>query len=535
MARSVFAATNGVSNEGGRASERRQMTAHRLRVSSGGDNATSVLGDLQPQSRRAYLTWGLLVVIGATIFRLVVAARLPLTEDEAYYWTWSQHLAFGYLDHPPAVAWLIAAGSIFGQSPLAIRLPFILCGAMTALALARATVMLSGDLRAGAVAAIIFTLIPQPRMAIGEALPDGPYLLCWALALWLTLRAMQQPTRSAMLWLGIAMGGAMLSRWFGWFLLIGIVLYACAPQRRAIWKNGFWIAPVTAVLMCIPLLVWNATHGWMNIAFTFSGRDAAHAFSARSMMYYSTLRTLIFAIIFWIAARHIILRPRYSLLAWTALPLAVLVIVLSPFDTVESYWLLGPLTSLCVGLAIWYTHASTVGKRAVAVTVILPACYTAIAVGFSAIPEAAQSALLEASNGALKQPFYSSAYAYEAFAHDVDTLANAHSALVLTNRYEIASELYYHGVDSLVVGFAPQTAQWNQWHKRYRSFPSAVIVTFDPLSRTPDLAVRIERACGKLQAGPTLRYTYAGTSAATFYTTWCEKARANQRHLVIDP
>ena len=485
--------------------------------------------------RHSGLIWALLVVVGATIFRIVVATRLPLTEDEAYYWTWSRHLAFGYLDHPPAVAWLIAAGSVFGSSPLAIRLPFILCGAMTALALARANALLSGDRRAGAVAAIIFTLIPQPRMAIGEALPDGPYLLCWALALWLTLRAQQRPARSAMFWLGLALGGAMLSRWFGWFLLLGIVLYAYTAQRRALWKNEFWIAPVTALLMCVPLLVWNATHGWINIDFTFSGRQAAHAFSAQSIMNYSTLRTLIFGIVFWIVAGYTILRPNYALLAWTALPLATLVIVLSPFETVESYWLLGPVTSLCVGLATWYTRASIVWKRATALALILPACYTAIAVGFSAIPEPAQSALLEASSGALKQPFYSSAYAYGALAHDVDALANSRSAVVLTNRYEIASELYYHGVDSRVVGFAPQTIQWKQWPQRDRVFREAVIVSFDPLSKTRDLADRIERACGTLHAGPTLRYTYAGTSAATFYTSWCEKARADDRQIIIDP
>ena len=32
------------------------------------------------------------------------AAYTPLTFDEAYYWTWSKHLAGGYYDHPPMVA-----------------------------------------------------------------------------------------------------------------------------------------------------------------------------------------------------------------------------------------------------------------------------------------------------------------------------------------------------------------------------------------------------------------------------------------------
>ena len=51
--------------------------------------------------------------------RAVMAALVPLTADEAYYWLWSRHLDAGYLDHPPAIAWLIRAGTmLFGDTPI---------------------------------------------------------------------------------------------------------------------------------------------------------------------------------------------------------------------------------------------------------------------------------------------------------------------------------------------------------------------------------------------------------------------------------
>ena len=57
------------------------------------------------------------------VLRAVLAALLPLSADEAYYWLWSRHLAAGYFDHPPAIAWLIRAGtSLFGDTPLGVRL-----------------------------------------------------------------------------------------------------------------------------------------------------------------------------------------------------------------------------------------------------------------------------------------------------------------------------------------------------------------------------------------------------------------------------
>ena len=51
-----------------------------------------------------------LLGVGALILlRGVMAGLLPLSADEAYYWLWSKHLAAGYFDHPPMIAWLIHA------------------------------------------------------------------------------------------------------------------------------------------------------------------------------------------------------------------------------------------------------------------------------------------------------------------------------------------------------------------------------------------------------------------------------------------
>ena len=36
-----------------------------------------------------------LLVLGLTVLRLWAAATIPLTEDEAYYRLWSQHLHLG--------------------------------------------------------------------------------------------------------------------------------------------------------------------------------------------------------------------------------------------------------------------------------------------------------------------------------------------------------------------------------------------------------------------------------------------------------
>src|SRR3954469_5503223 len=63
----------------------------------------------------------LLLALGLTALRLI-AATVPLTEDEAYYRLWAQHLQLGYLDHPPMIGWWIRLGeTLFGDTPLGVR------------------------------------------------------------------------------------------------------------------------------------------------------------------------------------------------------------------------------------------------------------------------------------------------------------------------------------------------------------------------------------------------------------------------------
>ena len=51
--------------------------------------------------------------------------------EEAYYWNYAQHLDIGYLDHPPMVGWLIAAGTaVFGDTEFGVRIGALCCGAV---------------------------------------------------------------------------------------------------------------------------------------------------------------------------------------------------------------------------------------------------------------------------------------------------------------------------------------------------------------------------------------------------------------------
>ena len=83
---------------------------------------------------RSYPAAMLAFVAAITALRVLWLWVQPagLYPDEAQYWFWSKHLAFGYYSKPPLVAWLIALTTgLFGDSEFAVRLsaPFLAAGA----------------------------------------------------------------------------------------------------------------------------------------------------------------------------------------------------------------------------------------------------------------------------------------------------------------------------------------------------------------------------------------------------------------------
>ena len=77
-------------------------------------------------ARRCFL----LLWAGVLLLKLLLATRLPLFVDEAFYWQEGRHLAAAYSDLPGLTAWLARLGTTLGGThPLALRVPFLALGA----------------------------------------------------------------------------------------------------------------------------------------------------------------------------------------------------------------------------------------------------------------------------------------------------------------------------------------------------------------------------------------------------------------------
>lgn len=218
---------------------------------------------------------GALLVVGvATLVRLVFAARLPLYPDEAYYWEWSRRLAAGYFDHPPGIAYAIAAGMRLSgflgldPHPFAVRLVPVVCGLVASLAVVGIARRAGGD-RAALYAAWIISSMPLAATGLVLATPDAPLMAATAAGLYAVVRATQSPLRSgaSLLWwtaAGVALGAAFTSKYTSILLPVGVLLaVAVDPElRKRFAEPGPYVACVVATLVFSPTLLWNAANDW---------------------------------------------------------------------------------------------------------------------------------------------------------------------------------------------------------------------------------------------------------------------------------
>jgi 4-amino-4-deoxy-L-arabinose transferase-like glycosyltransferase len=199
---------------------------------------------------------------------LAVSGRYGYHRDELYFLAAGRHLAWGYPDQPPltpAVARLMS--SIAADSVVVLRLPAVLASAAVVL-LTGAIARELGAGRTGQLLAAGAVAISGVFLGAGHLMGTTVFdLLAWAALSLLILRALRVRARRGWLWVGLVAGaGLMDSSLVAFFLAaVGLGLLLVGPRwpLRSVW---FWAAMVLAVLIWLPYLIWQARHGWPQLA-----------------------------------------------------------------------------------------------------------------------------------------------------------------------------------------------------------------------------------------------------------------------------
>ena len=102
-------------------------------------------------------------------------------------------------------------------------------------------------------------------------MPDGPFTFFGLLTIAALAHALLgSPGRILpWVWVGLAWGGALLSKYLAVFLPAGAVLFILLTpsMRRVLLTPGPYLAVFIGMVAFLPVVYWNATHDWVSFAF----------------------------------------------------------------------------------------------------------------------------------------------------------------------------------------------------------------------------------------------------------------------------
>lgn len=223
-------------------------------------------------AERAALRATLGAIAALSLFRLFGASRVGLGDAEAYYWSWSEQLAAGYLDHGPVIAWLIRVSTtLVGQTPLGVRAACIAVSALTLWIVAHTAARVGGSRRNGLLACLLLAGMPAFIVAGGAANPDVPFLFFVALFSWILLDRARRTSARWVALAGLVAGLAVSTKLFGLALVFS--LYVLLWRDRAPARHRV-LALLASALGASPFVIWNVQHDWPTLRYHLVSRHA---------------------------------------------------------------------------------------------------------------------------------------------------------------------------------------------------------------------------------------------------------------------
>lgn len=233
--------------------------------------------------------WYLVGLVSIFIAHVFLAVTIPPAEDELYYWTWTQHLAGSYFDHPPMVAWWIfLTTKILGNGLLGIRFSAILAHLFILFGLGTLTPNKN----------ILGLLLLTPLSIFGGILmtPDVPLLVFWFLYMKWALgleeryapwgddpvtRVYRKSPVGKGTWFrgGLLLGFGLLSKYTMALAPFCLLLLLFTRYRWRSWLLGFALHLVTALIVFSPVLFFNFKHHFAPLLFQWNHTQGSVPFS----------------------------------------------------------------------------------------------------------------------------------------------------------------------------------------------------------------------------------------------------------------
>jgi hypothetical protein len=220
------------------------------------------------------LVWA--IAIARFFFHLYFNNRYGYFRDEFDYIACGDHLAWGYVDQPPLIPFLIhLCRVLLGDSLRSIR--FIPAVATSLLVVQAAVIAreLGGKTYAMLLTAITVVIAPQ-YLSNGSLLGTNclePNL--WMACAYFAILAIKRNQPYYWLWVGVFAGIGLEEKYSIAFFVAGIVVgLLVTDQRRVFLSKWLYLGAIAGFLIFLPNLLWNIHNHWPFLQLMHNIRDS---------------------------------------------------------------------------------------------------------------------------------------------------------------------------------------------------------------------------------------------------------------------
>ncbi len=191
---------------------------------------------------------------------IFIHSRFELHRDEYLYLADADHLAWGYIEMPPLLAFLGYISKLVGGSIYTVYFWSGLSGAVTVILVGLTVLKLKGNATAVFFSCLAFLCAGFLRMHILFQ-PNFLDVFFWTWSSYLIVCWINTDQKKYLYWLGVCFGLGILGKYSMAFYIIAFLLGVLLTNRRKWLLNPhLYFAMLTGVLICLPNLLWQYNH-----------------------------------------------------------------------------------------------------------------------------------------------------------------------------------------------------------------------------------------------------------------------------------
>ncbi|MCP3871003.1 MAG: glycosyltransferase family 39 protein [Gammaproteobacteria bacterium] len=274
--------------------------------------------------------------------KLLLAATIPITGDEAYFIFWGRHPGLGYYDHPPMVGlWLSALLSV-SEAIWWLRLPAVFLSTLIGIGIVY--LIKERDENLAWLTGALFLIIPVNALNV-LITTDTPVILFSFLTVMAFDLAVRRERMRWYFFAGFFLGMALLSKYFAGLLAVALAAYLpVAEKPRQVFRGLLLVVLISSILFGINVY-WNYNHCLDNFQFNFINRNRGSVPWYSPLIYLATLAYLLTPPVAWNLLKRNRSRPLHQpqtrlLLVLNLVPYGLL-LLLSFGKIIGMHWLLG--------------------------------------------------------------------------------------------------------------------------------------------------------------------------------------------------